>query len=330
MTKKIIFLVSLVFVMCGGAFATILNVGSGQTYSDIPTAYAAAVSGDTINIHAGTYNDVPAMSGDDGKNNVTFRAAVNTRNAQGFYEDVRIKTEGLYMRYNDGITFEGLIFEGTTYTDSADPTNLQYTLYLRNVSGSASSNVNNLTVKNCIFTDSGRTPIYSYSYTGTGNEMKDWVIENNTFYNNAEVANIRMYRAVTNMTMKDNLFLYATGAYKTDPVVSGDGKGWGVAGQDASSAYTVTYSAFYGNEEGPNNPNATLGTGTLTAVDPTFETTTRASQYVFYLDETVQNSILTGASDGGYMGARPMIPEPATIALLGLGGSFLVRRRRRH
>jgi pectin methylesterase-like acyl-CoA thioesterase len=43
------------------AFASTLQVGSGQTYTTIGACITAASSGDTCNIHAGTYTEQLTM-----------------------------------------------------------------------------------------------------------------------------------------------------------------------------------------------------------------------------------------------------------------------------
>ena len=61
------------FVLCGIFFlhsaearvfgATTRQVGAGQTYPTIQSCLNAAVSGDTCNVHAGTYNENAVFQG---------------------------------------------------------------------------------------------------------------------------------------------------------------------------------------------------------------------------------------------------------------------------
>lgn len=69
------------------------------------------------------------------------------------------------------------------------------------------------------------------------------------------------------------------------------------------------YSAFWSNDAGPVGRQAGLGTGSVTNVQPVFASTDVDDPFFMYLAGTTSTAITQGASDGGYMGARPVVPE---------------------
>jgi hypothetical protein len=104
----------------------ILSVGEGQTYATIGDAYTAAVTGDTISIHAGLYNDPSIINvGEAGKNDITFER----------FEDDRVILVGMMVNSGStGFAFDGLIFVAS---------GLDHQVLV---------NATDVTWKNCIFT----------------------------------------------------------------------------------------------------------------------------------------------------------------------------------
>ena len=103
-TKCIVLAVTVLVTLCGAdnALATILNVGSGQTYTTIQAAFNAAISGDEVVIHAGIYN---TQAGVVGKSNLYIH------NATG---DKVVINGGLYFNNSsEGSTVEGLYIKPT-------------------------------------------------------------------------------------------------------------------------------------------------------------------------------------------------------------------------
>ena len=94
------------------------------------------------------------------------------------------------------------------------------------------------------------------------------------------------------------------------------------------NANLVTNSAFWGNADGDVYHVKLDGTDHTVqqqnAITPTFYSMDINSPYYMYLDPSCDSQITHGASDGSYMGARPMVPEPAMAGLLLCGvASFL-------
>jgi hypothetical protein len=90
--------------MAVAAQASLLNVGSGQTYATIQAAFDAAVTGDEVVIHAGTYNGQVGVSG-AGKSNLYIH------NAAG--EKVVVNGGFYFNNFSEGSTLEGLYIKPT-------------------------------------------------------------------------------------------------------------------------------------------------------------------------------------------------------------------------
>jgi hypothetical protein len=89
------------------------------------------------------------------------------------------------------------------------------------------------------------------------------------------------------------------------------------------SLNVVTNSALWGNLYGPAY-FVTLDGTTQTEITPTFYSTDINSPYYMCLDPSCDPQITHGASDGSYMGARAMVPEPAMAGLLLSGAASLL------
>ncbi len=286
--RKVESIFVVVLMLSSFAGATTLQVGPGQTYTTVSAAYAAASDGDVINIHAGTYTSMPDLSG-NGPENVTFQ-----RN--GTDKVVFDLSDKLYLRYDDNYTFDGIIF---------DARDADYAVYLR-------LDARHTTFKYCVFYGAGITGLYAYD--GTGHWISDIKVEHCTFFdNNTGMRGAgNAYLGDSNGEIKDNLFVSNTTG------IDNDGK----------QALTVNYSAFWNNTTNTTGNNTvTLGTGTLTSTQVTFASTDIANDHFLWLASDISTDISEGASDGSYMGAFGVVPEPATIGLLAFGVLGLTQKR---
>ena len=121
-------------------------------------------------------------------------------------------------------------------------------------------------------------------------------IDNVTFYSNTSDGILMLYGVQPGWTIKDSLF------------INNGGDGIAVVGGPPSTPIQqVTHSAFSGNVAGPTGGAATLGTGSITGIAPVFVSTDYQNPRFMYLDPTTSAAITQGASDGSYMGARPVI-----------------------
>jgi hypothetical protein len=151
-------------------------------------------------------------------------------------------------------------------------------------------------------------------------------IQNVTLYDNAGDG-LSIEQPLKNLTITNSLIL--------------SNQGYGAEGEADSPdpKNSVAYSAFYGNAEGLVHGWVSLGTGTLTNVQPIFYNTDPTHSYYMYLSPNVSTLISHGGSDGSYMGSRPIYegaqaqnwaPEPGMLGFLAAGSILVVARRRNH
>jgi hypothetical protein len=192
-----------------------------------------------------------------------------------------------------------------------------------------SQTLQNITVKNSIFASNGGNGIMfdlaKWDSGGTNqspyNKQPSDVtatIENVTVYANA-ADGINLRESLKNVTFKDSI------------IVGNSGYGTAAWKYANNSDNSIDYSLVGGNGLGSFDYPTKQGVGSLTSVpSPLFYSTDPNSPGFMYLDPAVAASILHGASDGGYMGARPVyvVPEPAGMALLLTGGLIMMGRRR--
>lgn len=106
----------------------------------------------------------------------------------------------------------------------------------------------------------------------------------------------------------------------------------GVYQRNEGSARTVVdNSCFWGNGYSPISGYARLGSGSIYRTEPLFESMDLGDPHYMWLAEDCSSLITLGDSDGGYMGARPVVPEPSTVYLLlsGVLCGVLCQRRGR-
>jgi len=80
---------------------------------------------------------------------------------------------------------------------------------------------------------------------------------------------------------------------------------------NCAATFDIEYSALWDNSGGALGGTASLGTGSITNQEPdfvsSFVSTDLNSPYFMYLKPSTSTAITQGASDGGYIGARPVL-----------------------
>jgi hypothetical protein len=188
--------------------------------------------------------------------------------------------------------------------------------------------VDNLTVDNCIFrATSGTAPMAGIDFEPNSSQgvLSNITIKNSIFETNdtngiafstIKLADHRNYQAlVENCTFYGNKSSGFYTAYSSPQLVVKDclfvnNINYGVCNYDSISIST-TYCGYWGNTSGAVNGLVTLGIGCLTLVQPTFASTTFGDANYMALAANCPAAIAQGASDGGYMGAKPKVSVPA-------------------
>lgn len=154
--------------------------------------------------------------------------------------------------------------------------------------------LDNCTVRKCIFAGNAGGGLL-FALNAAQSAAATVAVEKCTMYDNGQNG-LHLYYPMPNSSFKDCL------------LVQNDAYGFFAA----DGATAISYSAFWNNAGGTVGGTAQLGTGCLTAAAPAFASTDPANAGYLYLAESCPAVIVTGASDGGYMGARPIFgtPEP--------------------
>lgn len=236
--------------------------------------------------------------------------------------NVSIKDVTLNNNYRNGISV--ISADGLTI-DNATVRNTNGTAPKAGIDfepNSAGQVLKNITVKNSIINSNGGHGIMFDLNLGGSPTGTTASIENVTIFGNG-VDGINLRETLPGLTIKDSLI-----------VQNGRFGNYGYL-KTGSTKNSVDYSAILNNGSGAfhSNGNMILGTGSLTSLSgPLFYSIDPNSPDFMYLDPGVSNAIALGASDGSYMGARPVygtvVPEPTGMALILAGGGMVLMGRR--
>ncbi|MFH1614999.1 MAG: PEP-CTERM sorting domain-containing protein [Planctomycetota bacterium] len=295
--------------------AAVIEVGlSGYAYDNIQDAYHSASSGDEIVVHAGTYTklwgDYSLYTAYDWtaggaptveKRDIVIRAAGD---GPAIMKGV-LGLSGLAVGVHN-ITIDGLYINPETVANKCGVQIHPSGFYMEGC-----------TVRNVVvYGEALQRGVY---FRNPPAEHGQHLVEHCTFINTTGVGGYKGLDDRMNGTktadmvpiMRSNISVgFEHGFYSW----------YGGPGE------TFTYSDGYGNTVANYQPASYKGVGSV-ELDPVFYSLDPANPNFLYLSPGSPIAVQVGAHDGTYMGALPVIPEPATLALLGLGALVLRRKR---
>ncbi|KKS44675.1 MAG: YclG [candidate division CPR1 bacterium GW2011_GWA2_42_17] len=205
------------------------------------------------------------------------------RNAISVVSVVNLLIDNCILRTTSGLApMCGIDFEPNYNTDKIVNCIVRYSIIEGNVDHGIALPLQQLT------DPSGQT---------SGSITNCTIISNGSLYN---AYGIYLSHYLPNWTIRDNLIV--------------NNYGYGMYQNMAGLQTTVTYTAFYGNIGGITY-HVTRGTGCLTTVAPLFASADiSSSDYMYLAKVNVPAILLSGASNGGYLGARPMASDAQACA----------------
>jgi hypothetical protein len=188
----------------------------------------------------------------------------------------------------------------------------------------AGQRLENVVVRNSIINANGTHGIlFATNNLSDPAQQVSGTIENVTLVSNTG-SGIKLNQPLPEIAIKDSLFVSNNDSGVDGPSVTFD---LILNGPDRNS---IDYSAFWANSDGPNTGWTTRGPGSVTNVQPIFYSTNASSPYFMYLDPSASALISAGASDGQFMGARPVfVPEASAVGAMALVSGIVLSARRR-
>ncbi len=256
---------------------------------------------------------------------------VNAGASTSYSQNVTIENCTINNAYRNGISVisvNGLLVNNCTIVNTAG-TNPKDGIDFE--PDNSSETLQNCVVRNSIISSNGRSGIEILAgnlTTANTYSMGVSSLQNLTIVGNGngnvddQSAGIVTDKLLPGLTMKNllvgnNMLVGITGPAPDPSNPNGD------PGYIDPNANLVTNSAFWGNLYGDLYHVKSDGTDHTVqqqnAITPTFYSTDINSPYYMYLDPSCDPQIANGADDGSYIGARPMVPEPATAGLLVCG-----------
>ena len=296
LSKKVLPMIGIiVFMLCTMTettlLATELHVGASQTYSTPQSAWTSATNGDEIVIHAGTYaktwNDYVIASrtgGQDtpGKSNIVIRTANDGRVTFNGAIEMLGTTDG-NMGY---ITIDGIYINASAFVG----------IYIRADSGQT---LHPITVRNCVIYNYTAQGIYIYGPGAHG----EHIIEHNTIYG---------AQNATTYGFRDSMDRSGPGV---PPLVRSNisvaNTLHGFYSWHGGLSYTCCDAYTNGANYTPSSAQAT----TSYTLDPVFMSTNVSDKLFLNLSSQSPEVVLTGAHDGIYMGALPLIYSGTIITI---------------
>jgi hypothetical protein len=292
MQRKVLLAIAIMFLAGTVANAAVLEVGPGKPYADIASAIADAYGGTLVYSNWGL--NVP------GDEIVVYAGTYAGFSLTG--NDMDLITVRAYKDPADCATpAERVVLTSGVNMNNWAEANLIKGFYIANTTGSASISSGSsacgrmTTYKNMVIYG-GPTAISEYLQYGQNR------YENCTIYGNDSTLSMG----------------YASGGYPRDTIVA-----FNTASAGSSAVYS-DYSCWYSNGTDAGYGSATPGANDI-QVDPLFASTNPADNEFLWLQV---GSPCAGTGEFGDMGALPVVPEPMTLALLGLASTFAIRRRR--